>query len=74
MTSFTPSQYLPLIIILIIFNVSFSILCLYKITKNIELSKIQKYNWSFVVIFFCFVEPIAYMISNRKKEVKISSE
>ncbi|UCC20287.1 MAG: PLDc N-terminal domain-containing protein [Promethearchaeota archaeon] len=69
MSSFIPPPYLPLIIILIIINVGLAILCLYKIIKNIKLSKIQKYSWSLVIFFFCFIGPIAYMISNRKKEV-----
>ncbi|MFW9973469.1 MAG: PLDc N-terminal domain-containing protein [Candidatus Odinarchaeota archaeon] len=44
-------------------------MCLYKIIKNIKLSKMQKYSWGFVVFFFCFIGSIAYMILNRKKEV-----
>ncbi|MFX1302852.1 MAG: PLDc N-terminal domain-containing protein [Promethearchaeota archaeon] len=69
MSSFIPPPYLPLIIILVGVNVSLAIFCLYKIIKNIDLSKGKKIGWGFVVFCFCFIGPIAYIISSRQRQV-----
>ncbi|MFX1431931.1 MAG: hypothetical protein ACFFCY_17325 [Promethearchaeota archaeon] len=42
---------------------------MYKIFKNINLSRVKKIGWGFLVLCFCFIGPITYIISSRKKQV-----
>jgi hypothetical protein len=71
MSSFIPPVYLPLIIVLIIINVSLASYCIYKVLKNENLSRLYKIEWGIVVICLCFLGSLIYLISISSKRDKV---